>query len=59
MYSFLYSFTIRVIAEYWAEFPVLYGKSLLVIYFIYSSVSVPVFQFILPSDLEHKFMVAL
>ena len=27
-----------VIAEYWAEFPVLYSRSLLVIYSIYSNV---------------------
>jgi len=33
------------IAEYWLEFPVLYGKSFLVIYFIYSHLymSIPIF----------------
>ena len=45
---FLDYFPILVITEYWIEFPVLYSKSLLVIYFIYSSVymSIPISQFI-------------
>ena len=49
-HSFLDSFPIYVIAEYWVEFPVLYSRSLLVIYFIYSSVymSIPISQFIPP-----------
>ena len=39
LYSFLDSFPMWVITEYWEEFPVLYSRSLLVVYFIYSSVS--------------------
>ena len=35
---FLDSFPIYAIREYWVEFPVLYSRSLLVTYFIYSSV---------------------
>ena len=31
-------FAIYVIKEYWADFPVLYYRSLLVMYFIYSNV---------------------
>ena len=44
-------FSIYAIREYWVEFPVLYRGSLLVIYFIYSSVymSIPMSQFIPPS----------
>ena len=42
IYTFVYCFSdsspIYVITEYWVEFPVLYSSSLLVIYFIYSSV---------------------
>ena len=38
IYSFLDSFLIQVITEYWVEFPVLYSKSLLVIHLVYSSV---------------------
>ena len=38
VYSFSNSFPISVITEYWAEFPVLYSRSLLVMYFIDSSV---------------------
>ena len=34
---FFDSFPIWVIAEYWVEFPVLYSRSLLVMYFTYSS----------------------
>ena len=37
VYSFSGSFLIRVITEYWADFPVLYSRSLLVIYLIYRS----------------------
>ena len=37
--SFLDSFPIEVITEYWVEFPVLYSRLLLVTYFIYSSAS--------------------
>ena len=40
IHSFLDSFPIQVITEYWEEFPVLYSRSLLVIYFIYSSVCI-------------------
>ena len=35
---FLDSFPIYVITEYWIEFPVLYSKCLLVVYFIYTTV---------------------
>ena len=52
-YSYIYSFLdffspIKAVTHYWAEFPVLYNRSLLVIYFIYSSVYmlIPVSQFI-------------
>ena len=38
IHSFLYSFTMQAITEYLVEFPVLYSRSLLVIYFIHSSV---------------------
>ena len=46
LFSFLDSIPMEVITEYQAEFPVLYSRSLLVIYFIYSSVymSLPVPQ---------------
>ena len=37
IYSFSGSFLIQVITEYWADFPVLYSRSLLVIYLIYRS----------------------
>ena len=37
-YCFLDSFPIQVITEYWAEFPVLYNMSLLIVCFKYSSV---------------------
>ena len=48
IYSFSDSFPIEVITEYWVEFPMLYSRSLLVIYFIYSSVYIliPNSQFI-------------
>ena len=36
--SFLDSFPIQVIIEYWGDFPVLHSRPLLLIYFIYSSV---------------------
>ena len=39
IHSFLDSFPIKVISEYWVEFPVLHSRSLLVIYFMYSCVS--------------------
>ena len=39
-YSFLDSFLIWVITEYWIEFSVLYSRSLLVIYLIYNSMHV-------------------
>ena len=38
IHSFLDYFLIEVIPEYWVEFPVLYGRSLLVIHLIYCSV---------------------
>ena len=46
--SFLDSIPIKVITEYWVEFPVLYSRFLKVIYFIYSSVqmSIPISQVI-------------
>ena len=49
-HSFLDSFPIKAITEYWIEFPVLYSRNLFVIYFIYSSVymSLPISQFIPP-----------
>ena len=34
------SFPIKVITKYWAEFPILYNRSLLVIYFKYKSVCI-------------------
>ena len=48
IHCFLDSIPIHVITEYWVEFPVLYSRFLLVIYFIYSSVyvSIPLSQFI-------------
>ena len=49
-YSFLDSFPIWVITEYWLEFPVWYSRSLLVIviYFIYISVYmlIPISKFL-------------
>ena len=50
IHSFLDSFPIYAITEYWVEFPVLYSRCLLVIYFIYSSgyISIPNSQFIPP-----------
>ena len=38
IYSFSGSFPLQFIKKYWVEFPVLYSRSWLVIYFIYSSV---------------------
>ena len=38
IFFFFHSFSIYAIAEYWAEFPVLYNRSLLIICFKYSSV---------------------
>ena len=59
IHSFLDSFPIKVIIEYWVEFPVVYSRFILVTYFIYSSVymSIPITQFIppFPSD-NHKFV---
>ena len=52
LYTYICSFiSFSYITEYWVEFPVLYSRPLLVIYFIYSSVyvSIPVSQFIPPS----------
>ena len=45
--SFLDSIPVEVTTEYWVEFPVLYSRSLLVIYFTYSSVDmyIPIPQF--------------
>ena len=37
---FSYSFPIQVFTKYWVEFPVLYSRSLLVIYFTYSNVCI-------------------
>ena len=64
IHSFLDSFPIQVITEYWVEFPVLYSRSLLVVYFIYSSgyMSIPISQFIPvpPSPLgNHKFVFCI
>ena len=46
--TFLDSFPMYVITEYWVDFPVLYSKSLLILCFIYSSVyvSILISQFI-------------
>ena len=41
IYSFSDSFPLEVITKYWGQFPVLCSRSLLVIYFIYSSVAKP------------------
>ena len=38
IYMYPLSFRFYFHTEYWVQFPVLYGKFLLVIYFIYSSV---------------------
>ena len=40
VYSFSDSFPLYIVTKYWVEFPVLYTRSLLIIYFINSSVSV-------------------
>ena len=40
IHSFLDSFPIQAITEHWVEYPMLYSRSLLVTYFIYSSVHV-------------------
>ena len=50
VHSFVDSFPIEVIMENWDDFPVLYSRSLLVIYFIPSSMymSAPISQFIPP-----------
>ena len=40
IYSLSDSFPLYVITKYWVEFPVLFGRSLLVIYFMYGSVYV-------------------
>ena len=40
MYPFSDSFPIEVITEYWVEFPVLYNRSLLIIYFMYNQFGV-------------------
>ena len=46
--TLLDSFSIKVIMDHLVEFPVLYSRSLLVIYFIYNSVylSLPISQFV-------------
>ena len=51
--SFLDSFPMQVITEYWVEFPVLYSKPLFVISFIYSGVyvSIPISNLSLPPPL--------
>ena len=48
------SFLLQVITEYWVEFPVLYSRSLLVTYLIYSSVCmlIPNSWFIPPPPLH-------
>jgi len=47
-HSFLDSFPIQTITEFSVEFPVLYSRSLLVIYFVFGSEYKSVFQFISP-----------
>ena len=47
---FLDPFSIYAIREYWVEFPVLYRGSLLVIYFIYSSMYILIPNSIYPSS---------
>ena len=51
VYSFSNPFPIHVLTEYWAEFPVLYSRFLLVIYIKYSSMHISILnsQFILHS----------
>ena len=54
IHSFLDFVTIKAITEYWIEFPVLYSRFLLVIYFIYNSLymSIPISRFIPPLALS-------
>ena len=57
------SFPIQAIIEYRVEFPVVYNRPLLIIYFLYSSVymSIPVSQFIpspFPSS-THQFVLSI
>ena len=49
MYIYMYPFPIRIITDYWVEFPVLYSKSLLIICFVYSGVYVNPNLLIYPS----------
>ena len=51
IHSFLDSFPTWAITKFWEEFPVLYFRSLLVNYFIYSGVyiSIPISRYIAPS----------
>ena len=49
-YLFLDSIPIRAVTEFWVEFPVLYHRSLLVIYFMHSSVSLLMFSCLVVSD---------
>ena len=50
IHFFLDSIPIWAVTGYWGEFPVLHSRSLLVLYFIYSSVymAIPISQFIPP-----------
>ena len=64
IYTYIHFFidfvTIKAITEYWIEFPVLYSRFLLVIYFIYRSpyMSIPISQFIPPLALPPLHSVA-
>ena len=49
IYSFSDSFLLQVITKYWAQSPILYSRSLLIFYFIYSSVRVNPNLLIYPS----------
>ena len=51
IHSFLDSFPIYTMTEYWVEFPVLHSRSLLVIYFKYNSLYVSIPIFLIPSPL--------
>ena len=54
IHSYFRFFPVPSIIEFWVELPVLYSRFLLVIYFVYYSVSmsIPIFQFIPPSLLS-------
>ena len=49
-YPFSDSIPVQAITEFWVEFPVLYHRSLLVIYFLHSSVTLLLFSCLVVSD---------